>query len=90
VRRLAVELRPKVLDDFGLVPALERLTGAFAEQTGIEVDLEAGAIATGFPAEAGDRDLPHRPGVAHERRQALPRAAGERARDALRMGGSRP
>ena len=26
VRRLAVELRPKVLDDFGLVPALERLT----------------------------------------------------------------
>ena len=26
VRRLAVELRPKALDDFGLVPALERLT----------------------------------------------------------------
>ncbi len=44
VRRLAVELRPKVLDDFGLVPALERLTQGFAEQTGIEVDLEAGAI----------------------------------------------
>src|SRR4029453_14858292 len=44
VRRLAVELRPKVLDDFGLVPALERLTDGFAEQTGITVDLEAGAI----------------------------------------------
>ena len=28
VRRLAVELRPKALDDFGLVPALERLTQA--------------------------------------------------------------
>jgi signal transduction histidine kinase len=51
VRRLAVELRPKVLDDFGLVPALERLTGAFAEQTGIEVDLEAGALGERLPAE---------------------------------------
>ena len=44
VRRLAVELRPKVLDDFGLVPALERLTDGFAEHTGIAVDLEAGAV----------------------------------------------
>jgi two-component system, NarL family, sensor histidine kinase DevS len=51
VRRLAVELRPKVLDDFGLVPALERLTGAFAEQTGIDVDLEAGAVSERLPAE---------------------------------------
>ena len=37
VRRLAVELRPAALDDFGLVPALERLTENFAEQTGIAV-----------------------------------------------------
>jgi signal transduction histidine kinase len=42
VRRLAVELRPKVLDDFGLVPALERLTETFAEQTGILVRFESG------------------------------------------------
>jgi signal transduction histidine kinase len=40
VRRLAVELRPKALDDFGLVPALERLVETFREQTGIEIDLE--------------------------------------------------
>jgi signal transduction histidine kinase len=40
VRRLAVELRPKVLDDFGLVSALERLVETFGEQTGISVDLE--------------------------------------------------
>jgi signal transduction histidine kinase len=40
VRRLAVELRPKALDDFGLVPALERLVETFREQTGIAVDLE--------------------------------------------------
>ena len=40
VRRLAVQLRPKALDDFGLVPALERLVETFREQTGIAVDLE--------------------------------------------------
>ncbi|HEY8406876.1 MAG TPA: GAF domain-containing protein [Gaiellaceae bacterium] len=41
VRRLAVELRPKALDDFGLEPALERLTTTFAEQTGLIVDYHA-------------------------------------------------
>ncbi len=41
VRRLAVELRPKALDDFGLVPALERLTATVAEESGITVDFEA-------------------------------------------------
>ncbi len=41
VRRLAVELRPKALDDFGLVPAVERLLESFGEQTGLRVDLEA-------------------------------------------------
>jgi signal transduction histidine kinase len=51
VRRLAVELRPKVLDDFGLVPALERLTETFAEQTGIVVRFESGLGAERLPAE---------------------------------------
>ncbi len=49
VRRLAVELRPAVLDDFGLVPALERLTDAFAEQSGVRV---------GFHSALGERRLP--------------------------------
>ena len=40
VRRLAVELRPSALDDFGLVPAVERLAETFREQTGMRVDLE--------------------------------------------------
>ncbi len=40
VRRLAVELRPSALDDFGLVPAVERLTETFREQSGLRVDLE--------------------------------------------------
>jgi signal transduction histidine kinase len=51
VRRLAVELRPKVLDDFGLVPALERLTDTFAEQTGITVRFESGLGGERLPPE---------------------------------------
>jgi signal transduction histidine kinase len=49
VRRLAVELRPKALDDFGLVPALDRLATTFAEQTGMTIELED---------RLGDRRLP--------------------------------
>jgi signal transduction histidine kinase len=49
VRRLAVELRPKALDDFGLVPALERLADTFGEQTSIQVELES---------QLGDERLP--------------------------------
>jgi signal transduction histidine kinase len=41
VRRLAVELRPKALDDFGLVPAVERLVETFAERSGMEVQFES-------------------------------------------------
>jgi signal transduction histidine kinase len=41
VRRLAVELRPAALDDFGLEPALERLASGFAEETGLKVELES-------------------------------------------------
>jgi signal transduction histidine kinase len=51
VRRLAVELRPKALDDFGLAPALERLTTGFAEQTGIETHLEARLPEGRLPSE---------------------------------------
>jgi signal transduction histidine kinase len=41
VRRLAVELRPSALDDFGLVPAIERLAQTFRDSSSIEVDIEA-------------------------------------------------
>ncbi len=51
VRRLAVELRPKALDDFGLVPALERLVATFTEQTGIRVDLEETLGKSRLPPE---------------------------------------
>jgi signal transduction histidine kinase len=51
VRRLAVELRPKALDDFGLAAALERLTQTFSEATGIEVQLEAALGEERLPGE---------------------------------------
>ena len=51
VRRLAVELRPKLLDDFGLVPALERLAETFAEQTGTEVVFRSILRDERLPAE---------------------------------------
>jgi signal transduction histidine kinase len=51
VRRLAIELRPKVLDDFGLVPALERLAQTFGDQTGISVRFEPGLADERLPAE---------------------------------------
>jgi signal transduction histidine kinase len=51
VRQLAVELRPTALDDFGLVPALRRLTSTFGESTGIVVDLEAALPDERLPSE---------------------------------------
>jgi signal transduction histidine kinase len=51
VRRLAVELRPSALDDFGLVPALERLTTMITEQGGPTVDLEAQLSGGRLPGE---------------------------------------
>jgi signal transduction histidine kinase len=51
VRRLAVELRPKALDDFGLLPAVERLADVFAEQMEVEVDVEGQLGPERLPAE---------------------------------------
>ena len=51
VRRLAVELRPAVLDDFGLGPALERLTDAFGEQRDIRIHFHSALGETRLPSE---------------------------------------
>ena len=48
VRRLAVELRPAALDDFGLVPALERLRDTVTEQSDVSV---------GFQSDLADQRL---------------------------------
>lgn len=71
VRRLAVELRPSALDDFGLVPALERLTATIDEQGGPSVDLHA---------ELGDERLPK------EIETALYRIVQEALTNALKHG----
>src|SRR5207244_6858878 len=52
VRSLAVELRPSALDDFGLVPALERLASTFQERSGIDTAVEANLGEERLPAEA--------------------------------------
>jgi signal transduction histidine kinase len=51
VRRLAVELRPTALDDFGLTAALERLTANFSEQSGVAIELEAGLGEERLPSD---------------------------------------
>jgi signal transduction histidine kinase len=51
VRRLAVELRPTALDDFGLVPALRRLADTTRDATGLDVQVEARLGAERLPPE---------------------------------------
>ena len=51
VRRLAVELRPAALDDFGLVPALERLRDTVSEQAPISVDVQSSLDDRRLPTE---------------------------------------
>ncbi|HEX2830456.1 MAG TPA: PAS domain-containing sensor histidine kinase [Burkholderiales bacterium] len=43
MRRIAADLRPVMLDDLGLMPAIENLLNDLAERTGIEVSLEGSA-----------------------------------------------
>lgn len=50
VRALAVDLRPKVLDDYGLAPALESLADGFTGRTGVPVDLDLAIGDTRLPS----------------------------------------
>jgi signal transduction histidine kinase len=51
VRRLAVELRPSALDDFGLEPALRRLGQTVREGGALDVQVEARLGAERLPSE---------------------------------------
>ncbi len=51
VRRLAVELRPTSLDDFGLAPALERLASVTAERSELKVQLNVASPETALSPE---------------------------------------
>ncbi len=48
VRRIAYDLRPAMLDDLGLVPAIEHLLHEFSQRTGIVVGLDASADGVEF------------------------------------------
>lgn len=54
VRRVTEQLRPSLLDDLGLVPALRSLTESFAERAGIAVTLDAPAA---LPALSRETEL---------------------------------
>jgi signal transduction histidine kinase len=51
VRKLAVELRPAALDDFGLAPAIERLVDTHRQDASIAVDLEVRLGDDRLPAD---------------------------------------
>lgn len=48
VRRIAHDLRPAMLDDLGLVPAIEHLLHEFSQRTGMVVELDANADEVEF------------------------------------------
>ena len=51
VRRLAFELRPATLDDFGLTPAIERLADTLRQNRSVKVDVEIGIGDERLPAD---------------------------------------
>jgi PAS domain S-box-containing protein len=51
VRELSLHLRPSILDDFGLLPALTTHLERYAKQTGIQVAFTHHGLAGRFPAE---------------------------------------
>lgn len=48
VHELALELRPSVLDDLGLAPAMQRAIRAYHERHGLDVDFEAVGLEEGM------------------------------------------
>ena len=77
VRDLIADLRPKVLDDFGLGPALERLCETIARRSGLEVRAELGDGLDRAAAGCRDRHLPDR---RRRRSRNVARHAGARTR----------
>ena len=52
VRRISRDLRPHMLDDLGLSPALESLAGEFSERTGIDVKISTTPFRRSLPTDA--------------------------------------
>lgn len=49
-RRIIQDLRPQMLDEFGLVPALRHLAAQFTERTGVACDVDDAELAPGAEA----------------------------------------
>jgi len=54
IRSVTNDLRPSLLDDLGLLPALRALVDEFADRTGLTVQLDAPSV---LPELAGDAEL---------------------------------
>ena len=52
IRNLTNDLRPSLLDDLGLVPALRALAADFSDQTGITTNVDAPPVIATMPDEA--------------------------------------
>jgi PAS domain-containing protein len=70
VRQVMSDLRPPLLDDYGLVAALESHARHFASRTGLAVSVAGERIGAASGAERRARALSHRPGGACERVEA--------------------
>jgi signal transduction histidine kinase len=75
VRRLAVALRPSVLDDLGLIPALRGIAQQTGTRSGFEVHFQPAIPDHAAAAGCRDRVLPCRAGGADQHHAARPRAA---------------
>ena len=78
VRRLAVELRPAVLDDFGLVPGARTVDRCVRGTVGRPRRLPLGARRQATAERGRDNALSRCAGVAHEHRQTRERAQHQR------------
>ena len=82
VRKLALELRPSVLDDLGLVAALRQYVRSTEERSGLAAQLTLVGWDEVRPAPAArsrDGAVPYRPGGADQRDSARARQLGSGA-----------
>ncbi len=67
IRRISHELRPTILDDMGLLPAIEFLADGISQRWGIPVTVR-GTVGGRSAAAGRDRALSRRAGRPHQRR----------------------
>jgi signal transduction histidine kinase len=76
VHRFARELRPTVLDDLGLIPALQAFVRTFSKQTRVHVRLTVYAGVERAGQRPAHRSVPRHAGSVDQRGPACPRRPG--------------